>query len=91
MQKHANRKISKLINEIRNLSANFKRFEPDLEVGKKVNDALVKQVASLERHLDSSILCDYDNLVIKVINVLEMTILTTLGNLRRLGVCSIPI
>ena len=71
MQKHANRKISKLTNEIGNLNANFKRLESDLEVGKKVNDALVKQVASLERHLDSSILSDYDNLVIKVINVLR--------------------
>ena len=49
MQEHTNSTISKLTDEIRNLYANFKRLESDVEVHKKVNDALVKQVASLER------------------------------------------
>ena len=41
--------MSKLTNGIRNLNANFKRLELDVEVCKKVNDALMRQVASLER------------------------------------------
>ena len=41
--------MSKLTNGIRNLNANFKRLESDVEVSKRVNNALVKQVASLER------------------------------------------
>ena len=41
--------ISKLTNRIRNLNANFKRLESAVEVYKKMNDALVKQVAFLER------------------------------------------
>ena len=41
--------MSKLTNGIRNLTTNFKRLESDVEVSKKVNTALVKQVASLER------------------------------------------
>ena len=49
MQEHTTSKISNLTSEIRNLNANFKRLEWDVEVCKKVNDALVKQVASLER------------------------------------------
>ena len=48
-QKHTNSTTCKLTNEIRNLNANFKRLESDVQVCKKVNDALVKQVASLER------------------------------------------
>ena len=40
--------MSKLTDGIRNLKANFKRLESDVEVSKKVNDALVKQVASFE-------------------------------------------
>ena len=39
--------MSKLTNEKINLNANFKRLESGVEVCKKVNDALVKQVASL--------------------------------------------
>ena len=39
--------MSKFTNGIRNLNANFKRLESDVEVFKKVNDALVKQVAFL--------------------------------------------
>ena len=49
MQEHTNSTISKLTDEIGNLNANFKRLESDVEVGKKVNYALGKQVASLER------------------------------------------
>ena len=41
--------MSKLTNGIRNLNANFKRLESDVEVSKKVNNVLVKLVASLER------------------------------------------
>ena len=48
MQEHTNSKISKLTDKIRNLNANFKRLESDVEVGIKLNDALSKQVASLE-------------------------------------------
>ena len=40
--------MSKLTDEIRYLNANFKRLESDADTGKKVNYALVKQVASLE-------------------------------------------
>ena len=49
MKKDTDGTISKLTDEIRNLNANFKRLESDVQVCKKVNDALVKQVASLER------------------------------------------
>ena len=49
IQEHTNSAISKLTDEIRNLNANFKRLESDVEVVKKVNDVLVKQVVSLER------------------------------------------
>ena len=49
IQKHTNSTICKLTDEIRNLNANFKRLESDIQACKKVNDALVKQVASLER------------------------------------------
>ena len=49
MLEHTNSTISKLSDEIRNLNANVKRLEPDVEVCKKVNNALVKQIASLER------------------------------------------
>ena len=48
IQDHIKCAISKLADEIRNLNANFKKFESDVEVGRKVNDALVKQVTSLE-------------------------------------------
>ena len=40
--------ISKLADEMRNLNANFKKFELDVEVCRKLNDALMKQVAPLE-------------------------------------------
>ena len=49
IQKHTNSTICKLTDEIRNLNVNFKRLESDIQACKKVNDALVKQVASLER------------------------------------------
>ena len=49
MQKHTNSTISKLTDGKRNLNANFKRLESDVQVCKKVNDTLVKQVAFLER------------------------------------------
>ena len=48
MKKHTGSKISKLTDKIRNLNANFKRLESDVQVCKKVNDALLKQAASLE-------------------------------------------
>ena len=48
MKKHTDSKISKLTDKIRNLNANFKRLESDVQVCKKVNDALLKQAASLE-------------------------------------------
>ena len=48
MQEHTSSTLSKLTDKIRNLNANFKRLESDVEVGKSVNNALVKQVASLE-------------------------------------------
>ena len=46
MKDHTNSTISKLTNEVKNLSANFERFKSDAEFGKKMNDALVKQLAS---------------------------------------------
>ena len=49
IQKHTNSKICKLTDKTRNLNANFKRPESDILACKKVNDALVKQVVSLER------------------------------------------
>ena len=49
IQKHTTSTICKLTDEIRNLNANFKRLESDIQACIKVNDALVKQVASLER------------------------------------------
>ena len=49
IQKHTNSTICKLTDEIRNLNVNFKRLESDIQACKKVNDALAKQVASLER------------------------------------------
>ena len=48
MQERTNSTISKLTGEIKNLNANFERLESNVEVGKKVNDALVRQVAFLE-------------------------------------------
>ena len=49
IQKHTNSTICKLADEIRNLNANFKRLESDIQACKKVNDALVKQLVSLQR------------------------------------------
>ena len=49
IQKHTNTTISKLRDEIRNLNANIKRLESDIQACEKVNDALVKHVASVER------------------------------------------
>ena len=46
MKKHTDSTISKLNDKIRNLNANFKEFELDVQVCKKVNDVLVKQGAS---------------------------------------------
>ena len=52
IKEHTNTKISKLTDKIRNLYANFKRLESDVEVCKKVSDALVKHVAStLEKYI----------------------------------------
>ena len=47
MQKHTNSVISKLTDGVRNLSGN--ELESDVQVCKKVNDVLVKQVTFLER------------------------------------------
>ena len=49
IQKHTNSTICKLTDEIKNLNVNFKRLESDIQACKKVNDALAKEVASLER------------------------------------------
>ena len=49
IQKHTNSTICKLTDEIRNLNVNFKRLESDIQACKKVNDALVKQLVSLQR------------------------------------------
>ena len=49
MKKDTDIAISKLTDKIRNLNANFKRLELDVQVQKKVNYALVKQAVSLER------------------------------------------
>ena len=57
MKKHTNGTISKLTDKIRNLNANFKRLESDVQVCKRVNDALVKQAASLERQCWKNALC----------------------------------
>ena len=43
MKKHTDSTMSKLTDKIRNLNANFKRLESDVQVCKRVNDALVKQ------------------------------------------------
>ena len=48
MQKQTNSTISKLTDDIRNLNANFKGLESDVQVRKKVNDVLVKKVSFLE-------------------------------------------
>ena len=49
MEKHIDSIISKLTNKIRNLNGYFKRLESDVQVCKKLNDALMKQAVSLER------------------------------------------
>ena len=49
MQKHTNSTMSKLNDKIRNLNAKFKRRGSDVQVCKKVNDALVKHAACPER------------------------------------------
>ena len=48
MQKQTNSTISKLTDDIRNLNANFKGLESDVQVRKEVNDVLVKKVSFLE-------------------------------------------
>ena len=48
MQRHTNSTISKLTDDIRNLNANFKGLESDVQVRKKVNDVLVKKISFLE-------------------------------------------
>ena len=48
MQKQTNSTISKLTDDIRNLNANFKGLESDVQVRKRVNDVLVKKVSFLE-------------------------------------------
>ena len=57
MKKHIDSTISKLTDKIRNLNANFRRLELDVQVCKKVNDALVKQAVSLERQCWRNALC----------------------------------
>ena len=49
IQKQTNSTICKLTDEIRYLNANFKRLESNIQACNKVNNALVKQVASPER------------------------------------------
>ena len=57
MKKHTDGTISMLTDKIRNLNANFKRLESDVQICKKVNDALVKQAVSLERQYWRNALC----------------------------------
>ena len=57
MKKHTDSAISKLTDKIRNLNANFKRLESNVQVCKKVNDALLKQAVSLERKCWRNALC----------------------------------
>ena len=47
MKKHTDSTTSKLTDKMRNLNANFKRLESNVQVCKRVNDALVKQAVSL--------------------------------------------
>ena len=49
MKKHTDSTISKLNDKIRNLNANFKGLEFDVQVCRKMNDGLVKQAVSFER------------------------------------------
>ena len=49
MKKHTDSTIPKLTDKIRNLNGNFKRLESDVQVCKKMNDALVKRAVPLER------------------------------------------
>ena len=63
MKKHTDSTMSKLTDKIRNLNANFKRLESDVQVCKRVNDALVKQAASLERQCWKNALCSQRNSV----------------------------
>ena len=48
MQKQTSSTISKLTDDIRNLNANFKGLESDVQSRKKVNDVLVQKVSFLE-------------------------------------------
>ena len=57
MKKLTDSTISKLTDKIRNLNANFKRLESNVQVCKKVNDALLKQAVSLERKCWRNALC----------------------------------
>ena len=57
MKKHTDSTISKLTDKIRNLNANFKRLESDVQFCKRVNDTLVKQAVSLERQCWRNALC----------------------------------
>ena len=57
MKKHTDSAISKLTDKIRNLNANFKRLESDVQVCKRVNDALVKEAVSLKRQFWRNALC----------------------------------
>ena len=57
MKKHSDSPMSKLTDKIRNLNANFKRLELDVQVCKRVNDALVKQAVSFEGQCWKNALC----------------------------------
>ena len=49
-QETTNSTFSKFNDIIRDLNADFKRLESNVEVGKNVNDVLLKQVPSFECH-----------------------------------------
>ena len=57
MKKHTDSAISKLTDKIRNLNANLKRLESDVQVCKRVNNALVEQAVSLERQCWRNAMC----------------------------------
>ena len=57
MKKYTDRTICKLTDKIRKLNGNLKRLESDVQVCKKVNDALVKQAVFLERQCWRNALC----------------------------------
>ena len=57
MERHTDSEISKLTDKMRNLNASFKGLESDVQVCKKLNDALVKPAVSLDCQCWRNMLC----------------------------------